>query len=242
MTGPAALGYGELGGGLSLGTPILLVLVAMLCLLVFGHLRSKAHRKRLLAWARENGWTWVGTDKALLRRWNGAPFDVGHSRQASDVLAGVVDGRTGISFTLTYRTGSGKNQSTHNVHVVCVALPTVLRNLTLTPEHLGTRIARAFGGQDLQFESEAFNRAWHVQADNPRFAHDVLHPRMLARLLEPDAVGVNVRIVLDTVVTWTDGVTDVDRILPRTRLIRDVIAGVPTFVWQDHGYDPGRAS
>lgn len=196
-------------------------------------------RKQIRAWAAASGWTYVGTDASLEKRWQGDPFGTGHSRQTSDVLVGRWSGRPAISFTYTYRTGSGKDESTYTYHVIALPLPAYLARVELTPEGLGTRLARVFGGQDIQFESEEFNRAWRVESPDPKFAHDIVHPRLMERLLRADARGVCLRIGGTDILTWTVGPTSTDRIAKRLALMTAVIDSVPRYVWQDHGYDPG---
>ena len=199
-------------------------------------------RKRdaaLRAWAAATGWTYVGRDPSLVGRWRGQPFNVGHSRYAREVLVGRFGGREAVSFTYVYRTGGGKNQSTVTYHVLAMALPAYLPTLELTPEGLGAKVAKAFGGQDIQFESEDFNRAWRVEARDLKFAHDVVHPRLMERLLRPDARGVSIRIEGTDVLTWASGATDVTAIAPRLAVLAAVVDAVPRHVWQDHGHDPG---
>lgn len=195
--------------------------------------------KRIKAWAAASGWTYVGTDPTLVDRWQGEPFGTGHSRHASEVMVGRWGGRPAISFVYSYRTGSGKNETTYTFHVLALPLPAFLPTLELTPENLGTRLARAFGGQDIQFESDDFNRAWRVECRDLKFAHDVVHPRLMERLLRPDARGAQLRIGGTDILTWSSGSTVTERIAPRLSLMAAVIEAVPRYVWQDHGYDPG---
>lgn len=195
--------------------------------------------KRIKAWATASGWTYVGTDPTLVDRWRGEPFGIGHSRHASEVMVGRWGGRPAISFVYSYRTGSGKNETTYTFHVLALPLPAFLPTLELTPEDLGTRLARAFGGQDIQFESDDFNRAWRVECRDLKFAHDIVHPRLMERLLRPDARGAHLRVGGTDIVTWATGSTSTDRIAPRLSLMTAVVESVPRYVWQDHGYDPG---
>jgi hypothetical protein len=208
--------------------------------IIVGVVRYQAHRaKRLRAWAAAAGWTFVGADPSFVDRWRGAPFGVGHTRRATEVMVGRYGERPVVSFTYSYRTGGGKNQSTVTYHVLAMALPAYLPTLELTPEGLGAKVAKAFGGQDIQFESEDFNRAWRVEARDLKFAHDVVHPRLMERLLRPDARGVSIRIEGTDVLTWASGATDVTAIAPRLAVLAAVVDAVPRHVWQDHGHDPG---
>ena len=196
-------------------------------------------RKKLQEWARLNGWTWVGSDPSLVGRWRGEPFNVGHSRRADEVMTGRFGGRPALSFSYRYTTGSGKNQSTHTFHVVAVSLPAFLPTLELTPDGFGAKLAKTFGGQDIQFESEEFNRAWRVEAGVLKFAHDVVHPRLMERLMRADARGSCLRIEGTDLLSWSVGATRTETLAARLSLLCAVVDSIPRYVWLDHGYDPG---
>lgn len=213
----------------------------LLPLLLGGGLWLEARRRRhVREWAERVGWTYVGSDRTLVGRWRGDPFRTGSSRRTSEVVTGPWQGRQCVSFRYEYTTGSGKNRTTHTYHVVAMSLPAYLPTLELTPEGVGARIAKAFGGQDIQFESEDFNRAWRVRAADERFAHAVVHPRLMERLLRPDACRTSVRIEGTDVLTWAVGNPDLDALPRRLAVLAAVVDAVPDFVWQDHGHDPSR--
>ncbi|KGM10458.1 DUF3137 domain-containing protein [Cellulomonas bogoriensis] len=194
--------------------------------------------RRLREWAHAAGWTWVGTDRTLTRRWHGTPFVAGHRARAVEVMHGTYRGRPAVSFVHQYTVNHGKNQQTVSHHVVAVSLPAYLPKLELTPENLGTRLAKALGGQDIVLESEEFNRAWRVQAHDPRFAHDILSPRLMEYLLRPASRGHAWRIEGTDVLSWISGSTNLDSLARRLDVLSTVADSVPRFVWQDHGYDP----
>ena len=196
-------------------------------------------RKQIRVWAAASGWTYVGTDPSLARRWRGEPFGRGSSPHVTDLMVGRWGGRPATSFTYTYTTGSGKDESTHTFHVIALALPAYLSTLELTPEGVGTRLARAFGAQDIQFESEDFNRAWRVRASDAKFAHDVLHPRMMERLLAGDAQGLSIWILGTELLCWVPGGADLEAVDERLAVLDAIVDAIPRFVWLEHGYDPG---
>lgn len=199
------------------------------------------HRKRVAAvraWAAGVGWRVVGHDAALVHRWRGRPFGIGNRRRVSELVVGTFAGRHAATFRYEYTTGSGKNRSTVTHHVVTMALPTFLPTVELTPDGLGAKLAKAFGAQDLVFESEAFNQAWRVTAPDARYAHAVLHPRLMERLLRPDARGLSLRIEGTDVLCWTLGVPRLDDVGRRLQVLAAVVDHVPRFVWLDHGHDP----
>lgn len=210
-------------------------------LVLVGSWLYQRHREKVCrAWAAATGWTYVGSDQSLVHRWRGKPFHLGHSRRASEVVRGTYRGRAATSFTYRYTTGSGKNRHTVSHHVVALALPAALPTVQLTHDGVGARIAKAFGGQDIRFESEAFNERWRVESSDAKAAHDLVHPRLMERLLAPDAQGVDLRVEGASVLCWASGGQDLDQVARYLGVLTAVVEHVPRFVWLDHGYDPAR--
>lgn len=210
----------------------------MALLFGFAILYQRYRVKVTKEWAARIGWTYVGSDPSLVGRWRGRPFDIGRSRRTSEVVTGTFQGRQAVSFVYRYTTGSGKNRSTTTHHVVAISLPAYLPTLELTNEGLGAKVAKTFGGQDLEFESEAFNRRWRVEARDAKFAHDVIHPRLMERLLRPDAVGLDLRIEGSDILCWKLGGSDLDAVAGRLAVMSAVADAVPRYIWLDHGHDP----
>jgi hypothetical protein len=220
------------------GLLAVLALLVGVALVVGGFWVQKKRHERFRAWAAGIGWTYAQSERALVDLSQEQPFQQGSSRRAIEVLRGTYDSRPALSFTYQWTTGSGKNRSTHHAHVVALALPTFLPTVEVTPEGLGARLAKLVGAQDVQLESEAFNRAYRVVARDQRTGHAILHPRLMERLLQPDALGNAWRIEGTWILSWESGTTDLDRLAPRLGLLGAVVRSVPRHVWQDHGYDP----
>lgn len=227
-----------MGSTLMDGGGVLLVYLLVPLVLLAALLLRWRGVKATKDWAARVGWTYVGSDSSLTSRWTGAPFGTGRRRHTSKVVTGQFQGRQAVSFAYSYTTGSGKNQSTVTHHVVALRLPAYLATLELTPDGVGAKLAKAFGGQDIRFESEAFNRAWRVTAGDVRFAHDVISPRLMERLLQPDALGLSLRIEGQDVLCWSQGSARLGVVEPRLGVMSAIVDAVPRFVWLDHGYDP----
>ena len=228
---------------------VVLAIAAVVAVAGFSLWRSQVRQKAFAAWAQAAGWTYRASDPSLVDRWSGQPFDQGgRSRRATEVLSGTVTGATGrhevTSFTYSYTKDSGsaangsRSSTTYRHHVMVTPLPVPLPTLELTHDGLGARMAKLVGGQDIEFESEDFNRAWRVQSHQLKFAHDVVRPLLMERLMRADARSVSFRIEGDTLLVWDEGRSDLDRIGPYGFMMVAVVESIPRFVWQDHGYDP----
>lgn len=242
--GSAAFAMND-GSAVFAGVSALMVLIPVLALavivgmVVYSVRRTKQRLAMLGQWAATTGWVLVPRDRDLPLRWNKYPFGVGDSRVAAEILYGTWSGSSAISLTYRFTTGSGRDRTSHVYHVVTLSLPAYLPELTITRDGLGAKLAKLVGGQDLHFESDDFNRTWRVEAAEPKYGYDVITPRLMERLLQPDAVQLGLRIDGTDVMCWAVGATPIEELAPRLEVLAAIRAAVPTFVWRDHGYDPG---
>lgn len=225
-----------MNSGSGVGLVLMVVAIAVLCGLIV--LVNHQRRQRLMQWAQNIGWTYADRDDGYVHLQSGDPFGEGYDQRAVDVLAGRYEGMPAVSFTYRWTTGHDKDKQTHDAHVVALALPAYLPVVEVTPEGIGARLGKLFGAQDIQFESDDFNRAYRVTAFDERVAHAVLHPRLMERLLRSDALGCRWRIEGTWIASATSGGMDLDAIAPRLGVLSAVVRSIPRHVWLDHGYDP----
>lgn len=227
-----------------MGVGVFVVLgLAIVCTLVYFKWRSEQKRRSLLVeWAAANQWTFAARDDSWCGRWQGDPFGNGSNRRARNVLTGQWKGHPFASFDYSYEThtsnGQGGQQTeTHYYAVSCVTLPTYLPRLQVTPENLLSRLGNALGLSDIELESEDFNRAFRVHANDPKFASDVLTARTMQMLLTRPRFSW--RIEGSDILCWNQGEQHPAEVTARVATMLDVVAGIPSFVWHDNGYDAG---
>jgi hypothetical protein len=209
----------------------------------FTCIAAKKRREEFAAFAARQGFTYTPANNPLANQWSGRPFQTGDHQQVKNVLTGAFQGRQLIAFDYSYQTHSTDSKgrrttTTHKFGVVVMQLPGALPQLQVTHEGIfGGAVANAFGFADLQFESEQFNRAFRVKADDPRFGHAVIHPRMMELLLARGEIGW--RIEGNSLVGWDQGSHSPAEIMSRLRLLSQVVDNVPPYVWRDYaGVDP----
>jgi hypothetical protein len=222
---------------------IALVVAAGLTVLVARFVLEQRRRDRLVQWCVNRGWTYVGEDPSLPDRFRGAPFGQGDHRRARNVISGTEKGRRFTAFDYSYDTHTtdskgNRSTTTHRFGVYVVELPAYLPTLQVGPEGVFRRMAGAMGlTSDIALESEDFNRRFVVEADDPKFASDVLGPRTMHYLLSVPAVSW--RIEGPAMLRWSSGRMAPEAVVEATAVLDRVVAGIPAFVWKDHGYDPG---
>ena len=217
--------------------------------------RARARAGRLRTWARATGWVWWGADdQSLAQMCHHAPF-VGGPQKISEAMRGTYGGRDAVSFVTTIggqdttqlvtqlaglggtSFGTRRDEQQVRIHVVAVHLPMWLPTVDVVPETFGVKLEKAAGAQDLQFESDQFNRAYRVQARDERAAYALIQPVLMERLLRQDALSVAWRTDGSWVVSWQYGTTDLDSLARRLGVISAVAGSIRPHVWQQYGVD-----
>ena len=106
-----------------------------------------------------------------------------------------------MSFDYEYKTQTtnGKQTTTqvHRFSVLGLSMGILMPQLSVDPENFLERFVGRLTGNDIDLESEEFNRAFTVGCPDRKFASDVLHPQMMEFLLEHRQRRLQVRAGLD---------------------------------------------
>jgi len=212
------------------------LLLGVLGIWYLGYLADKQRREAMASLAAQRGWSYTARDD----RWNdafaGSPFGLGHSRRSTNVLTGEHDGRPFVAFDYVYYTtessagGKGRREVSHRFYVVAIDMSASFPALEVSPENFLERIVGRLTDQDIELESEDFNRAFTVTCPDRRFASDVLHPRMMQRLLRTPEAGF--RFDRRWAIHVDLGTVALDGIVPRLRRVDAIVDQIPEFVWK----------
>ena len=188
-------------------------------------------------------WAFVGVDNGIIPYFQGIrPFGVGHGHRTSEVVRGTTRNIPMTAFTYHWQTtrtvtsSDGKGGTTtrtvtdnHEQALIALTMPVVMPSLSVSPEGL-FKI-----GQDIDFESNAFNQAFTVSAPSRKFAYDVLHPRMLEFLVAARPAAFMFH--RDMLITYPH-VHDTELITKSTDFLASFLRRIPSFVWKDLGTTP----
>lgn len=225
-----------LGGGFALFFILFVVgfIVLAVVLVRAGIRQARERREALAGFAAAREWTYREADPSLVDRFHGSPFGTGSGRRATNCLYGRHAGRAMVAFDYHYTTSSGtgedRSSTTHSHAVVALNLGVRVPALAVSPE--GT-IGRFFGrltNRDIQLGSPAFDHAFTVTSDDPRFAVDVLHPQMVQLLLQWPALSW--RFEGDSMVVVNRGTHAPVQVDATLAVMDAVLAHVPAVVWQ----------
>lgn len=188
--------------------------------------------------ARVSKWSFEAETKAYQWWFREYPFAIGSQPRDFAVARGEFLGCRCASYTHEeVLSGEGDAKRTVQWQISLVELPHPLWTVDLTPEDGVAKAQKALGGQDLEFESQAFNDAWRVRAGNDKYAYDIIHPRMMERLLKPDAQGMNIRIEGRAVLSWQEGRHGPEDLARRLEVLAAVSKLIPAFVLREFEYE-----
>ena len=107
----------------------------------------------------------------------------GHSRMVMNAISGSVSFGTFYTFDYRFVTGSGKSRTEHRYGIVAFRVPLNFLKLDMRSEGFFDKIGNTLGVRDIQFESDEFNREYHIHCPSDKFAFDILNPEMIQYLL-----------------------------------------------------------
>jgi hypothetical protein len=110
-------------------------------------------------------------------------FSQGHSRRASNVMFGTYQGREVRCFDYRYTIGSGDDSRTYSMTCLLIEAPISFPVLSLRPEGFLDHLGHALGIEDINFESDEFNRRFAVKCEDRKFAYGVIHQGAMDYLL-----------------------------------------------------------
>ena len=118
-----------------------------------------------------------------------AGAEAGDGRGVENVVWGQRDGLDIKAFEYWYYEDSSDAEghtSRDYSHFSCTVVPTAVScpHTAIAPEGVLSRLGRALGFHDIEFESEEFNKAMKVNSADPKFATYLVDARMMQWLLD----------------------------------------------------------
>jgi hypothetical protein len=178
---------------MDVGPVLLIVLVAavVIAAIVYGVIWERKRRKAFADVASRLGFRFSPEkDHELARQYGFLDrLAQGSNRYAFNVLSGAHDGSPVLIFDYHYATHStdskGRTRTQHHyLSFFILTLPRHFPELTIAREGIFSKIAQAFGYDDIDFESHEFSKRFCVRSKDKKFAYDVCHARMIEYLLE----------------------------------------------------------
>ena len=174
-----------------------------------------------------------------------ALFNRGDGRGIENVIAGPYQSIDTKAFDYWYyeeSTDSKGNRTKTYYRFDCVIVPidAACSPLTIDNENVLTRLADALSFHDIEFESEDFNRAFHVKSPDREFAFRLIDARMMRWLLSvPGGFGVEVNG--PKYVVYSRKLAPVD-LIPLFGTAQGFHRHIPRLVWNEYGMQSGQGA
>lgn len=175
-------------------------------------------------------WAYLDSDDSVLDCYPTTRGGFGHCTE--DLIRGMRDGIRMDAFIHNWKTtetrvvSDGRGGSTvqtytadHSEPICGFLLPYALPSLSVNGDRVGAKVV---------FESEDFNAAFKVRAEDAKFASDVIHPRTMEWLLATRPSGWS---MAGTVVTFEVSAHDTYAVDANETTLRGFLGRVPRFVW-----------
>jgi len=181
----------EDGGGLTNVAPVALVVFGVLLVVLVIYLSYAMKERRRAAFAQQAALLHLAYSRDDTLGILGYPFTLlhrGDGQGVENVVHGAWQEIAVIAFDFWYYDESTDanghtSRSYHRFNCAIVPIDADCPRLAIGRETLLTSLAGALSFHDIEFESEDFNREFHVACEVPKFANDVIDQRMMAWLL-----------------------------------------------------------
>lgn len=199
--------------------------------------RSRRMHDEYQDFAKTHGWTYTATSYQFNQRFSGFPFGQGTARRQESLVQGAYNGQQCATFAHVFemrRSGETSPMATQAYQVTLAELPVALPRIDIVPENLPATIAKALGGGDVDVESYEFNQRWRVITHDHRYAHAVLDPRMIERLLQTDVEGLGIRIDGGAAYVWSTGRQGAHTLARRLGVVTGIARRIPDHVLREY--------
>lgn len=158
----------------------------------------------------------------------------GSNRYALNVLSGTHRDHQITAFDYHYQThstGSNGQMQTHDHYFsfFILHLPTSFPELVIGKEGFFSKVAQAFGYDDVDFESHEFSRKFCVRSPDKKFAYDVCNARMIEYLLAND--DLTIEIENDSLALSFGSRLSPDWIEPNLNRLVEIRSLMPTYLF-----------
>lgn len=216
-----------------------LFVVAIGGAIYYTFVRARKRREALFMWATSKGLEYNQGDPFGLLDLGFNLFSMGDGRGIENVMWGSWEGLPVKEADYWYYTEStdGKGNTSRTYHrfsVVIAELQCFLPQIAVTKENLLTRLADHLGFQDINFESEEFNREFQIKCRDREFAFKLVDARMIQWFLSTEG-----KFGFETngqkVLVYTKAIRNPAELTPLFGTAKEFHDRIPRIVWSEYG-------
>jgi hypothetical protein len=206
---------------------------------------TKKRRDALAAFAKQYGFTYSRHDPYNLPSYDFKLFRQGEGRGCENVMTGSWQGLPVKVADYWYYTESTDSQGHrtkdyHRFDIVLADMSCTTPYVSVEKESLFTKLADHMGFRDIDFESEAFNRAFNVKSPDKEFAFKLIDARMEQFLIDAGgSYGFEFQGPTMLVYCHRLGPTG---LVPLIGTAKGFVDHIPRLVWTEFGTGPAQAA
>lgn len=213
------------------GLPVFILFVAIaIAASIYSAIAARKRREGMAALASRLGLSFsTGENYSLPDQYNFlSHMNEGSNRYAFNILSGRYNQNELVAFDYHYETYTYDKNGRHTNHYylsfLILTLPANFPQLKISHEGLLSKVAQAFGYDDIDFESAEFSKTFCVRSPDKKFAYDVCHARMIEYLLANPDISLEINsYALAMVFTSQLAVEKMERDLQRLEEIRSLM-------------------
>jgi len=212
------------------------VIAVVVVVAVLAYLSAQKRRQAMMALAARLGLQFdPGKNWALAERYGFLnKLRAGSNRYVFNTLSGNYQsqGVTALDFHYeTYSTDSKGHRQTHHHYFSCflLHLPKSFPEVAIAREGFFSKVAQAFGYDDIDFESHEFSRKFCVRSRDKKFAYDFCNARMMEYLLAND--DLTIEVDQDTLALTFNSRLDPARIEPNLNRLVTLRSLMPEYLF-----------
>ena len=218
---------------------IFLVIIVIVVGIVAGVISARKRRESMSQLAAQLGMRFDPThNRELARRYRFLDkLRSGSNRYAFNTLSGMYGEYDVTAFDYHYETHSTNSKGHRQTHhhyfsFFMLHLPVSFPELKIAGEGFFSKVAQAFGYDDIDFESHEFSRRFCVRSQDKKFAYDVCNARMIEYLLANDDLTIEIE---DNVLAMSfSRRLSPDQIEPNLNRLIDVRSLIPDYLFSSN--------
>lgn len=226
--------------------PILVVgfIALVAVMIVLGAMQSAKRRKELAEWARTRGLSFSQEKNSRYdeRYPEFEKLQSGSNRYAYNICDGQYNGRYVQCFDYHYETTSTDSKGRtrrhhHHFSAVILELKIPFKPIFIRPEGFFDKVGAFFGMDDIDFELDAFSRAFFVKSKDKRFAFDVIQPRTMELMLASPRFSMD--FDRDEVLIYKGGKMNPSDYETAIELVEGILENIPAYLvkeWKEQGH------
>ena len=149
------------------------------------------------------------------------------------IFEGQLGGHEYEAFQYQYTTSNGKSSTTHYFQIASIVLPMWAPHVKVSEHGFLDGLGKIMGMQDIQLESEEFNKRFLVQGQDEKFVFDLLHPEMMEMLMRNHSV--DFQLNGNRLLVYRTGQIDEEFVMMSRAYLSAFWEKVPGYVRQDRG-------